>query len=212
MCYLSSLTKPILVVIRIKVGIHIYNPIQIIIFLITIIVVIIITSNIIKPVGVEPFWWLLHSLCRVILNLLISQVLLSFLGSFVDLVLVKVLVVRPQRALAVHGVGTLSVEMCVVVGDRFSANVAHGGTTGALHLVAAVLFEELLLTRDAAPQHGLGHGVLESHSVRHVPVFLHFIAGERYVTVLLAETARLLATLGVSTPNNLVMGVGHDGG
>ena len=83
------------------------------------------------------------------------------------------------------------------------AEITHGGPALALHLVASVLLEELLLTRHTRPEHGFSHGVLQLHPVRHVAILLHLVTGQGNVVVLLTQPTRLLPALRVTATNNL---------
>ena len=73
--------------------------------------------------------------------------------------------------------------MPVVIGDWLSAQVAHGLAAGAGHLVAPLLFEELVLALGTLPQHGLRHGVLHLGPCLHLGVLLNLVARERDMTL-----------------------------
>ena len=82
-------------------------------------------------------------------------------------------------------------------------DITHFSATVTFHHIATFLLEEILLARHAGPDHGLAHGVLQLHPVRHVAVLLHLVTGQRNVVVFLTKTTRLLSTFGVFATNNL---------
>ena len=119
---------------------------------------------------------------------------------------------RPCKIVDVAAVA--AEEVAAVVVDRLPAEVAHVRPALARHQVAAVGLEEGLLAAVAVSDQRLRHLVLDVGPLPDLVVLLDLVAALRDVAELVAESAALLAAVGVEAPEHLVL-LGsrlHDGG
>ena len=74
----------------------------------------------------------------------------------------------------------------VVVFDRLAADIAHGGSTGTCHFIAALSFIESFLALPAYTNHSLGHPVFNVGSHVCFTLLFYLLAPQRDVAGLLA--------------------------